>query len=189
MVAGFGDVGKGSAASLKNAGCRVARVRNRSDLRAAGGDGRHEVTTMEDAASRADIFVTATGNVDVITLDHMRKMEDRAIVCYIGHFDSEIQVARPENSSGRTSSRRSTRSNWRRTSGSSSCRKALVNLGNAMGHPSFVMYASFTNQTLAQIELWTKPAITRRSLHAAQASRREGGLAASRTDRREALTS
>src|SRR5262249_9381239 len=158
MVAGYGDVGKGSAASLRNAGCRVmvSEIDPICALQAAM-DG-YEVVTMEDAAPRADIFVTATGNVDVITIDHMRKMKDRAIVCNIGHFDSEIQVAALRNlkwdnikpqvdeiqfpdghhiillSEGR-----------------------LVNLGNAMGHPSFVMSSSFTNQTLAQIELWSNP--------------------------------
>ncbi len=155
MVAGFGDVGKGSAASLRQAGCRVmvSEVDPICALQAAM-EG-YEVVTMEDAAPRADIFCTATGNVDVITIDHMRKMKHRAIVCNIGHFDSEIQVAALKNlkwinikpqvdeiefpdghriillSEGR-----------------------LVNLGNAMGHPSFVMSSSFTNQTLAQIELW-----------------------------------
>ena len=116
-------------------------------------------TTMDDAAPRADIFVTATGNVDVITIDHMRAMKHRAIVCNIGHFDSEIQVARAaRTTSGTTSSRRSTRSSSPTASASSFCREGrLVNLGNATGHPSFVMSASFTNQTLAQIELFTKP--------------------------------
>jgi adenosylhomocysteinase len=158
MVAGFGDVGKGSAASLRQAGCRVmvSEIDPICALQAAM-EG-YEVVTMEEAAPRADIFVTATGNVDVITIEHMRKMKDRAIVANIGHFDSEIQVAALRNlkwvnvkpqvdeiefpdrhriillSEGR-----------------------LVNLGNAMGHPSFVMSSSFTNQTLAQIELWTNP--------------------------------
>ncbi len=98
MVAGFGDVGKGSAASLRQAGCRVLRVRNRSDLRAAGGDGRlrgHDDGRRRDA--RADIFVTATGNKDIITIEHMRAMKDRAIVCNIGHFDNEIQVGALKN--------------------------------------------------------------------------------------------
>ena len=166
MVAGFGDVGKGSAASLRNAGCRVlvAEIDPICALQASM-EG-YEVTTMEDAAPRADIFVTATGNKDVITLDHMRKMKDRAIVCTIGHFDSEIQVAGLRNlkwvnvkpqvdeiqfpdghriillSEGR-----------------------LVNLGNAMGHPSFVMSASFTNQTLAQIELWTHPGAYKKEVY------------------------
>ena len=96
MVAGFGDVGKGSAASLRNAGCRVmiAEIDPICALQAAM-EG-YEVTTMDDAAPRADIFVTATGNVDVITIEHMRRMKDRAIVANIGHFDSEIQVARAE---------------------------------------------------------------------------------------------
>ena len=124
MVAGFGDVGKGSAASLRQAGCRVlvSEVDPICALQAAM-EG-YEVTTMEDAAPRADIFVTATGNVDVITIEHMRKMKDRAIVCNIGHFDSEIQVRRCGTSSGSTSSRRSTRSSSPTASASSCCRRA-----------------------------------------------------------------
>ncbi len=157
MIAGFGDVGKGSAASLRNAGCRVmvSEIDPICALQAAM-EG-YEVVTMEDAAPRADIFVTATGNVDVITVDHMPAMKDRAIVCNIGHFDSEIQVGALKNFKWtnikpqvdeielRSGKRIILLSEGR-----------LVNLGNATGHPSFVMSASFTNQTLAQIELWTK---------------------------------
>jgi adenosylhomocysteinase len=116
----------------------------------------YEVTTMEDAAPRADIFVTATGNVDVITIDHMRAMKDRAIVCNIGHFDSEIQVAALKNlqvAQRQAAGRRDRVPDGKRIILLSEGR--LVNLGNAMGHPSFVMSARFTNQTLAQIELWT----------------------------------
>jgi len=113
----------------------------------------YEVTTMEDAAARADIFVTATGNIDVITIEHMRAMKDRAIVCNIGHFDSEIQVGALKNFKWHTSSRRSTRSNRGRQAHHPLVRRRLVNLGNAMGHPSFVMSSSFTNQTIAQLEL------------------------------------
>lgn len=158
MVAGYGDVGKGSAASLRNAGCRVmvSEIDPICALQAAM-EG-YEVVTMEDAAPQADIFVTTTGNIDVITVEHMRAMKDRAIVCNIGHFDSEIQVAGLKNFKWNNikpqvdeiefpdGSRIILLSEGR-----------LVNLGNAMGHPSFVMSASFTNQTLAQIELWTKP--------------------------------
>jgi adenosylhomocysteinase len=159
VVCGYGDVGKGSAASLRQGGARV-KVTEIDPICAlqAAMEG-YEVVTLEDAASEADIFVTATGNKDVITVDHMRAMKNNAIVCNIGHFDSEIQVAGLKNfkwdeikpqvhhiefpdgkkiillSEGR-----------------------LVNLGNATGHPSFVMSASFTNQTLAQIELWTNAA-------------------------------
>jgi len=118
----------------------------------------YEVTTMEDAAPRADIFVTATGNVDVITLDHMRAMHDRAIVCNIGHFDSEIQVATLRNfkwSNVKPQVDEIEFPDGKRIILLSEGR--LVNLGNATGHPSFVMSASFTNQTLAQIELFTKP--------------------------------
>ncbi|MBO1906758.1 adenosylhomocysteinase [Microvirga sp. 3-52] len=155
MVAGFGDVGKGSAASLRQAGCRVlvSEVDPICALQAAM-EG-YEVTTMEDAAPRADIFVTATGNKDVITLDHMRTMKDRAIVCNIGHFDNEIQVAGLKNLKWTNIKPQVDEIEFpdgHRIILLSEGR--LVNLGNAMGHPSFVMSASFTNQTLAQIELW-----------------------------------
>src|SRR6516165_9579257 len=158
MVAGFGDVGKGSAASLRQAGCRVmvAEIDPICALQAAM-EG-YEVTTMEDAAPRADIFVTATGNLDVITIDHMRKMKDRAIVANIGHFDSEIQVAALRNykwHNVKPQVDEITFADGKRIILLSEGR--LVNLGNAMGHPSFVMSSSFTNQTLAQIELWTNP--------------------------------
>ncbi|MGZ5895492.1 MAG: adenosylhomocysteinase [Xanthobacteraceae bacterium] len=155
MVAGFGDVGKGSAASLKNAGCRVmvSEIDPICALQAAM-EG-YEVVTMEEAAPRADIFVTATGNLDVITVDHMRAMKDRAIVCNIGHFDSEIQVAGLKNFKWLNIKPQVDEIEFpdgKRIILLSEGR--LVNLGNAMGHPSFVMSASFTNQTLAQIELW-----------------------------------
>ena len=158
MVAGYGDVGKGSAASLRQAGCRVlvSEVDPICALQAAM-EG-YEVTTMEDAAPRADIFVTATGNKDVITLDHMRAMKDRAIVCNIGHFDNEIQVAGLKNlkwTNIKPQVDEITFADGTRMILLSEGR--LVNLGNAMGHPSFVMSASFTNQTLAQIELFTNP--------------------------------
>jgi adenosylhomocysteinase len=158
MVAGFGDVGKGSAASLRQAGCRVlvSEIDPICALQAAM-EG-YEVTTMEDAAPRADIFVTATGNVDVITIEHMRKMKDRAVVCNIGHFDSEIQVAGLRNLKWNNIKPQVDEiafPDGHRIILLSEGR--LVNLGNAMGHPSFVMSSSFTNQTLAQIELWTNP--------------------------------
>jgi len=158
MVAGFGDVGKGSAASLRQAGCRVmvSEVDPICALQASM-EG-YEVTTMEDAAPRADIFVTATGNVDVITIDHMRHMKHRAIVANIGHFDSEIQVAALKNFKWDNVKPQVDEIEFpdgKRIILLSEGR--LVNLGNAMGHPSFVMSSSFTNQTLAQIELWTKP--------------------------------
>ncbi len=158
MVAGFGDVGKGSAASLRNAGCRVmvSEIDPICALQAAM-EG-YEVTTMEDAAPRADIFVTTTGNIDIITVEHMREMKDRAIVCNIGHFDSEIQVAALKNFKWHNVKPQVDEVEFpsgRRIILLSEGR--LVNLGNATGHPSFVMSASFTNQTLAQIELFTKP--------------------------------
>ncbi len=156
MVAGFGDVGKGSAASLRQAGCRVlvAEVDPICALQAAM-EG-YEVTTMEDAAPRADIFVTATGNVDVITIEHMRRMKHRAIVANIGHFDSEIQIAALRNYKWVNVKPQVDEIEFpdgKRIILLSEGR--LVNLGNAMGHPSFVMSSSFTNQTLAQVELFT----------------------------------
>ena len=156
-VAGFGDVGKGSAASLRNGGARVlvTEVDPICALQAAM-EG-YEVVTMEEAATRSDIFVTATGNADVITLDHMRAMKDMAIVCNIGHFDSEIQIGALSNMKWdeiKPQVDEVTFPDGKRLIILSKGR--LVNLGNATGHPSFVMSASFTNQTLAQIELWTK---------------------------------
>jgi adenosylhomocysteinase len=156
LVAGYGDVGKGSAASLRQAGCRVlvTEVDPICALQAAM-EG-YEVVTMEDAAPRADIFVTATGNIDVITIDHMREMKHRAIVCNIGHFDSEIQISALRNYTWENVKPQVDEvvfPNKKRLIVLSEGR--LVNLGNATGHPSFVMSASFTNQVLAQIELWT----------------------------------
>jgi adenosylhomocysteinase len=156
VVCGFGDVGKGSAASLRSQGARVmvTEVDPICVLQAAM-EG-YQVTTMEDAAPIGDIFVTATGNVDVITLDHMRQMKDRAIVCNIGHFDSEIQIDSLRNYP------------WEEVKPQVDevvfpdgkrlivlAKGRLVNLGCGTGHPSFVMSASFTNQVLAQLELWT----------------------------------
>ena len=159
MVAGFGDVGKGSAASLRQAGCRVmvSEIDPICALQAAM-EG-YQVVTMEDAAPIADIFVTATGNKDIITIDHMRKMKDRAIVCNIGHFDNEIQVAHLKNLKWTNIKPQVDEIEFpdrHRIILLSEGR--LVNLGNAMGHPSFVMSASFTNQTLAQIELFANQA-------------------------------
>ncbi len=158
MVAGFGDVGKGSAASLRNAGCRVlvSEIDPICALQAAM-EG-YEVVTMEEAAPRADIFVTATGNKDVITAEHMRAMKHRAIVCNIGHFDNEIQVAGLKNLKWDNIKPQVDEIEFpdgKRIILLSEGR--LVNLGNATGHPSFVMSASFTNQTLAQIELFSNP--------------------------------
>ncbi|MGI4940710.1 MAG: adenosylhomocysteinase [Janthinobacterium lividum] len=159
VVAGYGDVGKGSAASLKNGGCRVlvTEVDPICALQAAM-EG-YEVVTMEDAAPRGDIFVTATGNIDVLTVDHMRAMKNRAIVCNIGHFDSEIQIEGLRNFKWENVKPQVDEvvfPDGKRLIVLSEGR--LVNLGNATGHPSFVMSASFTNQVLAQIELWTAPA-------------------------------
>jgi len=156
-IAGYGDVGKGSAASLRNAGCRVIVTEIDPICALQAAMEGYEVTTMEDAATRADIFCTATGNVDVITVEHMRVMKDRAIVCNIGHFDSEIQVAGLRNLKWHNVKPQVDEiefADGKRIILLSEGR--LVNLGNATGHPSFVMSASFTNQTLAQIELFTK---------------------------------
>ncbi len=158
VVCGYGDVGKGCAQALRGQGARVVitEIDPICALQAAM-DG-YEVATMEEMAPVGDIFVTATGNIDVITLDHMRAMKDGAIVCNIGHFDSEIQVSALRNF------------RWREIKPQVDevefpdgkkiivlAKGRLVNLGCAKGHPSFVMSASFTNQVLAQIELWTNP--------------------------------
>jgi len=159
VVNGFGDVGKGSAASLRNAGCRVmvTEVDPICALQAAM-EG-YQVITMSDAAPIGDIFVTATGNIDVITLDHMRQMKHRAIVCNIGHFDSEIQIESLRNYKWENVKPQVDEvvfPDGKRLIVLSEGR--LVNLGNATGHPSFVMSASFTNQVLAQIELFNATA-------------------------------
>ena len=156
VVAGYGGVGKGSAQSLRGAGARVqvTEIDPICALQAAM-DG-YEVVTMDDAAPKADIFVTATGNADVITVDHMRAMKDRAIVCNIGHFDNEIQVNGLKNLKWNNIKPQVDEIEF--PDGHKILLLAegrLVNLGCATGHPSFVMSASFTNQVLAQIELWT----------------------------------
>jgi adenosylhomocysteinase len=157
VVAGFGDVGKGSAASLRNAGARVIVTEIDPICALQAAMEGYEVTTMEDAAPRGDIFVTTTGNIDVITIEHMRDMKDRAIVCNIGHFDSEIQISALRNLKWYNVKPQVDEvefSNGKRIQILSEGR--LVNLGCGNGHPSFVMSMSFTNHTLAQIELWTK---------------------------------
>jgi adenosylhomocysteinase len=158
VVAGFGDVGKGSAQSLRNGGARVLVTEIDPICALQAAMEGFEVITMEEAVTRADIFVTATGNADVITVDHMRAMKPMSIVCNIGHFDSEIQIAALSNYE------------WTEVKPGTDlvrfpdgkqiivlAKGRLVNLGCATGHPSFVMSSSFTNQVLAQIELWTKP--------------------------------
>ncbi|RDC73954.1 adenosylhomocysteinase [Rhodovulum sp. 12E13] len=157
VVCGYGDVGKGSAASLAGAGARVI-VTEADPICAlqAAMDG-FQVTTLEDVVETADIFVTATGNKDVIRLEHMRAMKDMAIVGNIGHFDNEIQVAQLKNH--KWTSIKDQVDMIEMPSGNRIILLSegrLLNLGNATGHPSFVMSASFTNQVLAQIELWTK---------------------------------
>jgi adenosylhomocysteinase len=156
VVAGFGDVGKGSAASLRSQGARVMVTEIDPICALQAAMEGYQVTTMDDAAPIGDIFVTATGNVDIIRLDHMRQMKDRAIVCNIGHFDSEIQIDSLRNYK------------WEEVKPQVDevifpdgkrlivlAQGRLVNLGCATGHPSFVMSASFSNQVLAQLELWT----------------------------------
>jgi len=156
VVGGFGDVGKGSAESLRHAGCRVLVTEVDPICALQACMEGFEVVTMEEAAPRGDIFVTATGNVDIITLEHMRKMKDRSIVCNIGHFDSEIQVNSLRNFKWDNIKPQVDEIEF--PDGKRLLLLAegrLVNLGCATGHPSFVMSASFTNQVLAQIELWT----------------------------------
>ena len=155
VVAGYGDVGKGSAASLRGAGARVCvtEIDPINALQAAM-EG-YEVVTMDEACLFGDIFVTATGNTDVITIEHMRKMRDRAIVCNIGHFDNEIQTEALRNYKSQEIKPQVDEIEFpdgKKIILLSEGR--LVNLGNATGHPSFVMSASFTNQVMAQIELW-----------------------------------
>lgn len=155
VVAGYGDVGKGSAASLRSQGARVMVTEIDPICALQAAMEGYEVVTMDEAASKGDLFVTCTGNFDVITIDHMRQMKDRAIVCNIGHFDSEIQIAALENYK------------WEEVKPQVDevifpdgkrlivlAKGRLVNLGCATGHPSFVMSASFTNQVLAQMELF-----------------------------------
>ena len=156
VVCGYGNVGKGSAASLRSQGARVMVTEIDPICALQAAMEGYQVTTMDEAAAQGDIFVTATGNIDVITIDHMRHMKDRAIVCNIGHFDSEIQIDALRNYP------------WEEVKPQVDevvfpdgkrlivlAKGRLVNLGCATGHPSFVMSASFTNQVLAQIELWT----------------------------------
>jgi adenosylhomocysteinase len=157
VVCGYGDVGKGSAHSLRGLGARVVitEIDPINALQAAM-EG-YEVTTIEDTLGRGDIYVTTTGNVDVITLEHMRHMKDQAIVCNIGHFDSEIQVDKLNNSDATKLEIKPQVDQYTFPSGNSIFVLAegrLVNLGCATGHPSFVMSNSFSNQTLAQLDLW-----------------------------------
>ncbi len=155
VVCGFGDVGKGSAASLRNQGARVVVTEIDPICALQAAMEGYEVVTMDDAAPAGDIFVTCTGNIDVITIDHMRAMKDRAIVCNIGHFDSEIQIAALRNYKWENVKPQVDEVEF--PDGTRLIVLAegrLVNLGCATGHPSFVMSASFTNQVLAQIELW-----------------------------------
>jgi adenosylhomocysteinase len=155
VVAGYGDVGKGSSASLRGQGARVLVTEIDPICALQASMEGYEVVTMDDAAAQGDIFVTTTGNIDIITLDHMREMKDRAIVCNIGHFDSEIQIEALRNYQWHNVKPQVDEVEFpdgKRLSVLAEGR--LVHLGCATGHPSFVMSASFTNQVLAQIELW-----------------------------------
>ncbi len=166
VVCGYGDVGKGSAESLRSAGCRVVVTEADPICALQAAMEGFEVSTMTEAASRGDIFVTATGNIDVITVDDMRRMKDRAIVCNIGHFDSEIQVAGLRNYKWDNIKPQVDEIEF--PDGKRLILLAegrLVNLGCATGHPSFVMSASFTNQVLAQIELWNNTADYERKVY------------------------
>ena len=155
VVCGYGDVGKGSAESLRSQGARVTVTEIDPICALQASMEGYEVTTMDEMASKADVFVTATGNKDIITIDHMREMKDRAIVCNIGHFDSEIQVNALKNLKWHNVKPQVDEIEF--PDGKKIILLAegrLVNLGCATGHPSFVMSASFSNQVLAQIELW-----------------------------------
>jgi adenosylhomocysteinase len=166
VVCGYGDVGKGSAASLRSQGARVMVTEIDPICALQAAMEGYQVTTMDEAAPIGDIFVTATGNIDVITVDHMRTMKDRAIVCNIGHFDSEIQINALRNFK------------WHNVKPQVDevefpdgkrlivlAEGRLVNLGCATGHPSFVMSNSFSNQVLAQIELWSNAAKYERKVY------------------------
>ena len=158
VVAGYGDVGKGSAESLRSSGCRVLVTEPDPICALQAAMEGFMVVTMEQAAPQGDIFVTCTGNIDVITVDHVREMKDRAIVCNVGHFDSEIQVESLRNF--KWTNIKAQVDEIELPDGKRIILLAegrLVNLGCATGHPSFVMSASFTNQVLAQMELWQKP--------------------------------
>ena len=166
VVCGFGDVGKGSAASLRSQGARVMVTEIDPICALQAAMEGYQVVTMDEAASIGDIFVTCTGNKDVITIDHLRDMKDRAIVCNIGHFDSEIQIEALRNHPWHNVKPQVDEvemPDGRRLIVLAEGR--LVNLGCATGHPSFVMSASFTNQVLAQIELWGKSANYERKVY------------------------
>jgi len=155
VVCGYGSVGKGSAESLRAAGARVLVTEIDPICALQATMEGFEVVTMDQAAARGDIFVTATGNIDVITVEHMRKMRDLAIVCNIGHFDSEIQIDALSNMQWTEIKPQVDQVEFPDNKRLIVLAKGrLVNLGCATGHPSFVMSASFTNQVLAQIELW-----------------------------------
>ena len=166
VVCGYGDVGKGSASSLRNAGARVMVTEVDPICALQASMEGYEVVKLEDVASKGDIFCTATGNIDVITIEHMRKMKDRAIVCNIGHFDSEIQIDALKNYKWDEIKPQVDEVEFPDGKKLLVLSKGrLVNLGNATGHPSFVMSASFTNQVLAQIELWNKSKLYRKSVY------------------------
>ena len=166
VVCGYGDVGKGSAAGLRSAGARVMVTEVDPICALQASMEGYEVVKLEEVAFKGDIFCTATGNVDVITIEHMRKMKDRAIVCNIGHFDSEIQIDALKNYKWDEIKPQVDEVEFPDGKKLIVLSKGrLVNLGNATGHPSFVMSASFTNQVLAQIELWNKSKSYKNSIY------------------------
>jgi adenosylhomocysteinase len=160
VVCGYGDVGKGCAQSMRGFGARVLVTEIDPICALQASMEGYEVTTVEDALPEGNIYITTTGNKDVITIDHMKNMKDQAIVCNIGHFDNEIQVEQLENYPGiKELNIKPQVDKFSFPEGHDIIllsRGRLVNLGNATGHPSFVMSNSFTNQTLAQLELWQK---------------------------------
>ena len=166
VVCGYGDVGKGSAAGLRSAGARVMVTEVDPICALQASMEGYEVVKLEEVVFKGDIFCTATGNVDVITIEHMRKMKDRAIVCNIGHFDSEIQIDALKNYKWDEIKPQVDEVEFPGGKKLIVLSKGrLVNLGNATGHPSFVMSASFTNQVLAQIELWNKSKSYKKSIY------------------------
>jgi adenosylhomocysteinase len=160
VVFGFGEVGKGCAQALRGQGARVIVTEIDPICALQAAMEGYEVNTLENVVSTADIFITATGNLNIITADHMSKMKDKAIVGNIGHFDNEIEIAALEGSDAERVNIKPQVDEWRFPDGHSIVMLSegrLLNLGNATGHPSFVMSNSFTNQVIAQIELYGRP--------------------------------
>ena len=191
VVFGFGEVGKGSAQALRGQGCRVIVTEIDPICALQAAMEGYEVNTLENVVSTADIFVTTTGNFNIITAADMAKMKDKAIVGNIGHFDNEIDMAGLKKIPGiENINIKPQYDEWKFPDGHSVMVLAegrLLNLGCATGHPSFVMSASFSNQTIAQLELYAnRSEVREQGLHPAEAPRREGGAAAPRSPRRQA---